>query len=100
MNLKSAILATDRWYEIETCHGANIALGLLYHVWKPASILDSPRADRTKRDGSTFLMTFFQPGALDDKAFDEAATELHTELATLREILERGNRSIQVSPNL
>lgn len=54
-NMKSAILATDRWYEIETCHGKGqikmlaTSRGLLYHARKPASILDSPRADRTER---------------------------------------------------
>ena len=51
-------------------------------------------------DGSTFLMTLFQPGALDDKAFNEAATELDTELAKLKEILEQETGVFTVSPNL
>jgi len=45
-------------------------------------------------------MRLFQPGALDDKAFDEAATELDTELAKLKEILERETGVFTVSPNL
>ena len=38
-------------------------------------------------DGSTFLMTFFQPPVLDDRAFDDAANEVGTELAKLKELL-------------
>jgi len=40
-------------------------------------------------DGSTFLMTFFQPPVLDDRAFDAAAKEVDIELAKLKELLER-----------
>jgi hypothetical protein len=38
--------------------------------------------------GAEFLITFFQPGALDDAEFDRQAVLVDTELATLKRVLE------------
>jgi uncharacterized protein YndB with AHSA1/START domain len=97
VNMKSVKPATDGWYDTETRRGkgrlkmvSNKALGLLDHVWKdPQASWTVPARVVPNGEGSTFLMTFFQPPVLDDKAFDAAAKELETELAKLKEILEQ-----------
>jgi hypothetical protein len=38
--------------------------------------------------GAEFLITFFQPDALDDAEFDRQAALVDTELATLKRVLE------------
>lgn len=96
VNMKSVKLATDGWYDTETRQGkgqlkmlSNKALGLLDHVWKdPQASWTVPARVVPNGEGSTFMMTFFQPPALDDKAFDAAAKEVDSELARLKEILE------------
>ncbi len=97
VNMKSVRPATDGWYDTETRQGkgrlkmlSNKSLGLLDHMWKnPQASWTVPARVVPNGDGSTFMMTFFQPPVLDDKAFDAAANEVDTELAKLKEILER-----------
>lgn len=97
VNMKSVKQATGGWYDTETRQGngqlkilSNKSLGLLDHVWKdPQASWTVPARVVPNGDGSTFMMTFFQPHALDDEAFDAAAKEVETELAKLKEILER-----------
>lgn len=97
VNMKSVKGGHDGWYDTETRQGKgqlkmtpNKALGILDHLWKdPQSSWTVPARVVPNGDGSTFLMTFFQPPVLDDKAFDAAAREVDTELARLKEILER-----------
>lgn len=97
VNMKSVKPATDGWYETETRQGkgqlkmvSNKSLDLLDHVWKdPQASWTVPARIVPNGDDSTFMMTFFQPPALDDEAFDTAAKEVDTELARLKEILER-----------
>ncbi len=97
VNLKSAKPAGDGSYDTETRQGkgqlkmlSNKALGLLDHVWKdPQASWTVPARVVPNGEGSTFLMTSFQPPVLDDEAFDAAAREVDTELAKLREILEQ-----------
>lgn len=97
VNMKSVKPATDGWYDTETRQGkgqlkmlSNKSLGLLDHVWKdPQASWTVPARVIPNGDGSTFMMTFFQPQVLNDSAFDAAAREVDTELAKLKEILER-----------
>ncbi len=97
VNMKSVEPATGGWYDTETRQGngqlkmlSNKSLGILDHVWKdPQASWIVPARVVPNGDGSTFMMTFFQPPVLDDKAFDAAAKEVETELAKLKEILER-----------
>jgi hypothetical protein len=97
VNMKSVKPATDGWYDTETRQGkgqlkmlSNKSLGLLDHVWKdPQASWTVPARVIPNGDGSTFMMTFFQPPVLDDKAFEAAVKEVDTELAKLKEILER-----------
>jgi uncharacterized protein YndB with AHSA1/START domain len=103
VNMKSVKPATDRWYDTETRQGkgqlkmlSNKSLGLLDHVWKdPQASWTVPARVVPNGDGSTFMMTFFQPPVLDDKEFDVAAQEVDTELAKLKEFLEREARRPQ-----
>jgi uncharacterized protein YndB with AHSA1/START domain len=96
VNMKSAKPATDGWYDTETRQGkgqlkmlSNKPLGLLDHVWKdPQASWTVPARVIPNGDGSTFLMTFFQPPVLDDNAFEAAAKEVDIELAKLKKLLE------------
>jgi hypothetical protein len=68
---------------------SNKPFGLLDHVWKdPQASWTVPARVIPNGEGSTFLMTFFQPPVLDDNAFDAAAKEVDVELAKLK-LLER-----------
>jgi uncharacterized protein YndB with AHSA1/START domain len=97
VNMKSVKPGSDGWYDTETRQGkgqlkmlSNKPLGLLDHVWKdPQASWTVPARVIPNDDGSTFLMTFFQPPVLDDGAFDAAAKEVDIELAKLKELLER-----------
>ncbi len=96
VNLKSVKPGKNGWYRTLTRQGrgqlkmqSNKALGILDHIWRdsqaswsvPARVVPNGR-------GCTFLMTFFQPPALDDRSFDAAAREVDIELRKLKEVLE------------
>jgi Polyketide cyclase / dehydrase and lipid transport len=97
VNMRSVEPASDGWFDTETRQGkgqlkmiSDKSLGLLDHVWKdPQASWTVPARVVPNGDGSTFMMTFFQPAVLNDNAFDAAAKEVETELAKLKEILER-----------
>lgn len=97
VNMKSAKPAANGWHDIETRHGkgqlkmaSNKPLGLLDHIWKdPQASWTVPARIVANGEGSTFLITFFQPPILSDEAFNAAALEVEIELAKLKEILER-----------
>lgn len=96
VNMKSVKRAVDGWYDTETRQGkgqlkmmSNRELGILDHLWRdPQASWTVPARVVPNGSGSTFLMTFFQPPALNDATFDAAAKEVDTELAKLKEILE------------
>lgn len=96
INMKSVRPARDGWHDTETRHGkgqlkmlSNKQFGLLDHIWKdPQASWTVPARIIPNGDGCTFLMTFFQPPVLDDRAFDAAARELDTELTRLKDLLE------------
>lgn len=98
VNMKSAKRKAGGWYDTETRQGkgrlkmmSNRELGLLDHLWKDSQASWTvPARVVPNGDGSTFMMTFFQPPVLDDREFDSAAKEVERELAKLKEILELG----------
>ena len=96
VNMKSVRPRLDGWYETETRQGrgqlrmlANKPLGLLDHAWKdPQASWTVPARLVANGEGCTFMMTFFQPSAMDDAEFDAASQEIERELGKLKEILE------------
>jgi hypothetical protein len=97
VNMKSVKPASDGWYDTETRQGkgqlkmfSNKPLGPLDHVWRdPQASWSVPARVVPDGDGSTFLLTFFQPPVLNDNAFAAATTkEVDIELAKLKELLE------------
>lgn len=97
VNMKSVRPGTGGWYETETRQGkgrlkmlSDKASGILDHMWQdPQASWTVPARVVANGGGCTFLMTFFQPPALDDQVFDAAAKEVEREMAQLKEILEQ-----------
>jgi hypothetical protein len=95
VNMKQVKPGKDGWYETVTRYGKGQLKmignesGLLDHLWKDEQASWTvPARVVPNGEGSTFLMTFFQPPALDDMAFDAAAKEVEMELKQLKKILE------------
>jgi hypothetical protein len=93
-----AIEATSdpAWWKMTTPHGpgelrirGDVATGLLDHDFRdPQAAWTVPARVVANGRGAEFLITFFQPPALDDEEFDRQAALIDTELATLKHILE------------
>src|SRR5271154_5364513 len=96
VNMKQVKPGKDGWHETVTRYGkgqlkmiGNASLGILDHLWKDEQASWTvPARVVPNGGGSTFFMTFFQPPALDDAAFDAAAKEVDVELKQLKNILE------------
>lgn len=96
INMKNVRPGTNGWYETETRQGkgqlkmlSNADLGILDHLWKdPQASWTVPARVVPNGEGCTFLITFFQPPVMDDKAFNLAAAEVETELRKLKQVLE------------
>ena len=96
VNLKSVSKGSDGWFNMTTKFGqgqikmlAEKTKGILDHTWK------DPQATWTvfarvvpNGQGSTFMMTFFQPPIMTNEIFDEAMKDMDVEMAKLKEILE------------
>jgi hypothetical protein len=68
---------------------ADASTGLLDHDFRdPQASWTVPARVVPNGRGAEFLITFFQPGALDDAEFDCQAALVDTELATLKRVLE------------
>ena len=94
VNLRSVSAGKNGWYKAVTKFGegeiklfSNKQLGILDHVWK------DPQASWTvfarvipNGDGSTFMMTLFQPNVMTDQQFDEAMAEMDVEMKTLKDL--------------
>lgn len=97
VNVKG-VAATDdpAWFSLTTPHGTgqirirgDRSLGLLDHDFRdPQASWTVPARVVPNGAGCEFLMTFFQPAAIDDDEFDRQALQVDTELATLKQILE------------
>jgi hypothetical protein len=94
-NMKQVKPGKGGWHDTVTRYGkgqlkmiGNDA-GLLDHLWKDEQASWTvPARVVANGQGSTFLMTFFQPPVLEDTAFDAAAKEVDVELTQLKNILE------------
>lgn len=96
VNLRSIKEGHDGWFKAVTKFGEGgikmtpvKEFGILDHIWK------DPQASWTvyarvipNNQGSTFMMTFFQPSVLDDHQFDNAMKGMDIEMAKLKEVLE------------
>jgi hypothetical protein len=64
-------------------------LGVFDHIWR-----DPPATWRvygrvvSNNEGSTVMMTLFQPPVMNDAQFDNAMKEMDIEMARLKEIME------------
>jgi hypothetical protein len=84
------------WWQMTTPRGhgelrirADAATGLLDHDFRdPQASWTVPARVVPNGRGAEFLITFFQPPALDDDEFDRQAALLDTELAALKNILQ------------
>lgn len=97
VNLRSVLPGSNGWYKAVTKFGEGELkvtpmreFGLLDHTWK------DPQATWTvysrvvpNGDGSTVMMTLFQPPVMTDGQFDGAMGEMDIEMAKLKEILEK-----------
>lgn len=96
VNLRSVSPGQDGWFKAVTKFGEGEIkvkgvkeFGILDHVWR------DPQATWTvysrvvpNGEGSTFMMTLFQPPVMTDPQFDHAMKEMDIEMAKLKEVLE------------
>lgn len=97
VNLCSVRPGQDGWFNVVTKFGDGELkvngvkeFGLFDHVWKdPQATWQVYSRVVPNGDGSTVMMTLFQPSVMDDRQFDHAMKEMDIEMAKLKEILER-----------
>jgi hypothetical protein len=89
------------WWSIETPQGAaeirlraDAATGTVDHDFRdpddPEDVAAVPARVVANGRGAHVSLTIFQPPGMEDADFDEAMAPVDRELATLRELLERG----------
>jgi uncharacterized protein YndB with AHSA1/START domain len=97
VNLRSVSPGHDGWFKAVTKFGGGEIkvegvkeFGILDHIWKdPQATWRVYARVVPNAEGSTVMMTLFQPPVMTDQQFDEAMKEMETEMAKLKEILER-----------
>jgi hypothetical protein len=85
------------WWKMTTPRGTgelrirgDAATGLIDHDFRdPQAAWTVPARVVPNGRGAEFLITFFRPAVLDDEEFDRQAALVDTELATLKDILEK-----------
>lgn len=95
--LSIAPSADAGWWDMETPHGSgqlrirgDATTGLLDHDFRdPQAAWTVPARVVANGRGSEFLLTLFQPPSLEYDEFERQANLLDTELATLKNNLER-----------
>ncbi len=96
VNLRSVSPGQDRWFKAVTKFGqgeirvqAVAELGVFDHVWKdPQATWQVYSRVVPNGEGSTAMMTLFQPAVMTDQMFDRAMKEMDIEMTKLKEILE------------
>jgi hypothetical protein len=96
VNLRSVSPGQNGWFKAVTKFGEGEIkvngikeLGVFDHVWKdPQATWQVYSRVVPNGDGSTVLMTLFQPAIMTDAQFDQAMREMDIEMAKLKEILE------------
>jgi len=97
VNLQSVSPGKDGWFHAVTKSGEGALkvnavkeLGVFDHVWKdPQATWQVYSRVVPNSEGATVMMTLFQPAVMSDQQFDEAMTQMDTEMKKLKEILER-----------
>ena len=98
--LSSAPAREPGWWEIGTPDGpaelrirADAATGIVDHDFRdpsePDSVATVPARVLANGRGADFVMTIVQPPEVDNEVFDRVLESVATELATLKERLER-----------
>ncbi|HTZ72782.1 MAG TPA: hypothetical protein VMB47_02600 [Candidatus Aquilonibacter sp.] len=97
VNLRSVSPGNDGWFNAVTKFGEGQLkiegvkeLGLFDHVWKdPQATWKVYSRVVPNSEGSTVMMTLFQPPVMTNEQFDQAMREMDTEMNKLKEIMER-----------
>jgi hypothetical protein len=97
VNLRSVSPGPDGWFKAVTKFGegeikiiAVKELGIFDHIWKdPQASWQVYSRVVPNGEGSTVMMTLFQPSVMTDPQFDHAMKQMDMEMAKLKEILER-----------
>jgi hypothetical protein len=96
VNLKTVIPGQDGWFKAVTKFGEGeikingvSELGVIDHVWRdPQATWKVYARVVPNGEGSTVMMTLFQPPVMNDAQFDHAMAEMDIEMAKLKEIME------------
>ncbi|HUO33419.1 MAG TPA: SRPBCC family protein [Candidatus Acidoferrum sp.] len=96
VNLRSVTPGQNGWFKAVTKFGEGEIkvdgveeFGILDHVWKdPQASWKVYCRVVPNGDGSTVMMTLFQPPVMNDQMFDHAMKEMDIEMAKLKEVLE------------
>jgi hypothetical protein len=97
VNLRKVSPGKDGWFKAVTKFGEGEIkvdgvkeFGILDHVWKdPQASWKVYARVVPNGEGSTVMMTLFQPPIMTDAQFDQAMKEMDIEMAKLKEVLER-----------
>ncbi|MGB2666824.1 MAG: hypothetical protein WAK48_22660 [Candidatus Acidiferrum sp.] len=97
VNLRSVSPGENGWFKAVTKFGEGELkvngvkeFGVFDHIWKdPRATWQVYSRVVPNGDGSTVMMTLFQPAVMSDAQFDQAMKEMDIEMAKLKEILER-----------
>jgi len=97
VNLRSVSPGQDGWFKAVTKFGEGEIkvngvkeFGILDHVWRdPQASWQVYARVVPNGEGSTVMMTLFQPPVMSDQQFSDAMKEMDIEMAKLKEILER-----------
>jgi hypothetical protein len=96
VNLKTVSPGQDGWFKAVTKFGEGEIkingvkeLGVIDHVWRdPQATWKVYARVVPNGEGSTVMMTLFQPPVMNGAQFDHAMTEMDIEMAKLKEIME------------
>lgn len=96
VNLKSVSPGRDGWFNAVTKFGEGQIkvdgvkqFGILDHVWRdPQAAWKVYSRVVPNGEGSTVMMTLFQPPVMTDPQFDQAMKEMDIEMAKLKELME------------
>lgn len=96
VNLKSVSPGRDGWFKVVTKYGEGEikidgvpGLGVFDHTWRdPQATWRVYGRVVPNGEGSTVMMTLFQPPVMNDALFDQAMKEMDIEMAKLKEIME------------
>jgi hypothetical protein len=97
VNLRSVAPGQNGWFKAVTKFGEGELkvngvkeLGVFDHIWKdPQATWQVYSRVVPNGEGSTVMMTLFQPPVMTDPQFDQAMKDMEIEMQKLKEILER-----------